>query len=163
MPENSEAPARMSQVLSLLADSGYRFSDVQANAVAAMWTNRLELTKRSDRLDAERENRSYEYAKGGLSALEILLEAGLNDNEESSADDCKLLERGKRGYFLNTEFQEFQQVLGRMKPWIQWFNHSDTRKQIKSDLGIQKFDRRDEAVLQWLREQIRKKRRFDQF
>jgi hypothetical protein len=163
MPESAEAPTRMSQVLSLLADSGYRFSDVQANAVAAMWTNRLELRKSGDRLDAEREDRSHEYANEGLGALEVLLDAGLNDNEELSADDLKLVERGKRGYFLDTEFHEFQQVLGRIKPWIQWFNHSDTRKQIKADLAIQKFNRRDEAVLQWLREQIGKKRRSNQF
>ncbi len=162
MPESPEAPARMSQVLSLLADSGYRFSDVQANAVAAMWTNRLELTKSGDRLDAERKKRSYEYAGESLSALEILLETGLNDNEELSADDLKLLDRGKRNYFLDTEFHDFQQVLGRMKPWIQWFNHPATRKKIKSDLGIQKFNRRDEAVLQWLREQIRRKRSSSQ-
>lgn len=162
MPESSEILTRMPQILSLLGDSGYRFSKIQIDAVVAMWANRLELTKNGNRLDADREDRSNEYSKADLRVLEVLLDAGLNENGELTADDLKLLERGKKGYFLDTEFGKFRQVLARVQPCIQWFNHSDTRRQIKSDLGMMKFNRHDEVVLQWLKEQIRKRRRTEQ-
>jgi hypothetical protein len=158
MPETHEAPMRMNQVLSLLTDSGYRFADKQVNAVAAMWTNRLELTRSGDRLDAERENRSGEYSREDLSSFEVLLAAGLNEDGHLSEDDLKLLERGRRGNFLDAEYRMFRQILAREESWIRWFNDRDTRRQVKSDLGVPTFNRRHQAVIQWLREQIRRKR-----
>lgn len=57
---------------------------------------------------------------------------------------------------LDDEFRAFQKVLTRMKPWIKWFDDPAVRKQAKLDLGLVKFNRRDDAVIKWFGNRFRK-------